>query len=122
MRTKAIYAVSVTAGTLLEQGELLEQSDRTDVLTVEATDEEALELRRLLDSYTARDAHSLRRAPIPYKSADHDEATRSFNDKTFQLYLTIYELGTVETRAYIDENELLAKLRNPDYEHPGYDR
>jgi hypothetical protein len=105
-----------------EQGELPEQLDRTDVLTVEATDEDALELRRLLDSYTARDAHSLRRAPIPYKSADHDEVTRSFNDKTFQLYLAIYELGTSETRAYIEENELLAKLRNPDYEHPGYDR
>ncbi|GAA3404234.1 hypothetical protein ACFFNY_26295 [Paenibacillus hodogayensis] len=122
MTNKTIYDVSVSAGTITEQAARFEQPDRTYEFSVEATDDEIGELRRLLDSYADQDMHALRRAPVPYKSADHDEATESFNNRTYQLYAALYALGTTETRDYIEQSQMLAKLRNPDYEHPGYER
>ncbi|WP_236291240.1 hypothetical protein [Paenibacillus allorhizoplanae] len=37
------------------------------------------------------------RAPIPYKSADHDKATDQFNDDLLKIYQLIYNLGTDAT-------------------------
>lgn len=91
-------------------------------LEVRGTDEELEKLRQILEQLERDDQVTQLRAPIPYKSADHDKATDQFNDDLLKLYQLIYNLGTDKTRAHIHDMKILNKLQNTDYENPGYER
>ncbi|WP_239696869.1 hypothetical protein [Paenibacillus oryzisoli] len=91
-------------------------------LEVRGTEVEIEMLRQMLDQLKRDDELTQFRAPIPYKSADHDKATDQFNDDLLKLYQFIYNLGTEKTRAHISDMNILHKLQNTDYEDPGYER
>ncbi|MNJ49696.1 hypothetical protein [Paenibacillus fonticola] len=84
-------------------------------------DEDLVKLRDKLTELSREDDFTFQRAPIPYKSADHDEATEHFNKRLIELYTLLYQFGDDQTRQTIISLGVLGKLQNPDYHHPGYD-
>ncbi|AEI39519.1 hypothetical protein [Paenibacillus mucilaginosus] len=117
---KKIYYISVGPGTIEDQQTLADQRNYTYDYQVEASEEEYQELRRLLQSTEETQDGTFARAPIPYKSADHDPATEQFNDRMKDLYTLLYRLGTAETKGHIEKMGILKKLGNTDYDLPGY--
>jgi len=119
---KSKYAVSVANRTIIELGQHPASGPPASAteLVVEATPEEIAELGQLIQEQEHREEKTFARGPVPYKSADHDEATNRYNDHISRVYMEIYELGTPETRQHIEEMGILEKLRHPDYMLPGY--
>lgn len=111
---KERYYVSVSTGMINKEPAL------TDQLTIMATETERDNLQTLLDREKTADDKTHVKAPIPYKSADHDSATNEFNDSLVEVYRYIYQIGTVETRRHIEYMDILEELRTPDYHHQGY--
>lgn len=108
--------VSVSNKSLDREASMNEQFE------VRGTEEEIETLRQMLEQLELDDEVTQIRAPIPYKSADHDKATDQFNDDLLKLYQFIYKLGTDKTKAHIHDMNILNKLQNTDYEYPGYER
>lgn len=98
------------------------EASMNEQLEVRGTEEEIDMLLHMLEQLKRDDELTQFRAPIPYKSADHDKATDQFNDDLLKLYQLIYHLGTENTKAHIDDMNILNKLQNTDYEDPGYER
>lgn len=117
---KNTYLVSVSNLSVERIGSRAGRRDTEFEFTIEATEQEAGQLSQLMETQQADDFSTLVRTPIPYKSADHDEATKDYNEQLLRVYSYLYELGTPETRDHIERTGLLAKLRHPDYSHPGY--
>ncbi|WP_256718242.1 hypothetical protein [Paenibacillus borealis] len=74
--------------------------------------EELTLLQDLLNELERGDDYAFRRAFVPYKSADHDEAARQFDDETVRLYQTLHRFGSIETRQTIEQLGILPKLEN----------
>lgn len=84
-------------------------------------DEEELEqLRDKIAKLSKKDEYTFRRAPVPYKSADHDEAPDQFDRSLIDLYVMLYRTGSERTRNSIIETGILDNLAHTDYNHPGY--
>jgi len=113
---KQRYYVSISAGVVGTEPAL------TDQLTVLATDGERDRLIALLERERKALEDTVVRAPIPYKSADRDPATRRYNDGLLEIYRYVYRIGTLETRRHIEYMDILREPRTPDYRHPGYGR
>lgn len=77
-------------------------------------------LQDLLKELASRDDYAFRRAFVPYKSADHDEAAELFDDGTIRLFQYLHDHGTDETRRLIEELGVLPKLDNTGYQDEGY--
>ncbi|MDF2958829.1 MAG: hypothetical protein K0S39_564 [Paenibacillus sp.] len=119
---KAAYYVSVANGLIEDATTLQDASNQAYEFVVHANEEEIRELRRLLDKQQSDEEDTLKRAPIPYKSADHDKATDRYNVDMLSLYNTIYHLGNKETKKHIENMGILGRLLTPDYHHDGYKR
>ncbi|MFC3772300.1 hypothetical protein [Paenibacillus sp. GCM10012303] len=117
---KDTYLVSVSNLSVVRIGPGTEPIHSEYEFTIEATEQEAGRLSQLLETQRADDFSTFVRTPIPYKSADRDEATKDYNEQLLRVYSYLYELGTPRTRDHIERTGLLAKLRHPDYSHPGY--
>lgn len=111
---KTPYYVSVTQRIIQE-----ERNDFTD-FEVLLDEEEYTILRDKLADLTEEDEYTFKRAPVPYKSADHDEAPEQFNRRLTELYVLLYRAGTERTRDSIMEMGVLDNLANTDYNDPGY--
>ncbi|MCA0755532.1 hypothetical protein KP806_10750 [Paenibacillus sp. N4] len=116
MENKQTYYVSVSGKSIESDFSVNEQ------LEVLGTEEEIGQLQQLLDRIQKDDEITHLRAPIPYKSADHDKATDQFNEDIRKVYQAIYQLGTYKTREHIRQMNILGKLQDTDYNYPGYDR
>lgn len=116
MSTRNTLYVSVSNKSLDRDASMNEQ------LEVRGTEEELEKLRQMLEQLQRDDEVTQLRAPIPYKSADHDKASDQFNDDLFKLYQFIYNLGTDKTKAHIHDMNILKKLQNTDYEDSGYEQ
>lgn len=119
---KPTYYVSVSSGTVLDEQMMADRANFSYEFVVQADEKELARLHELLDRQRADEHVSFARTPIPYKTADHDLAMITFNDQMVAMYSYIYEIGTEETRRFMDEHEVFGKLKNPDYSHPGYKR
>lgn len=82
--------------------------------------EELSILQDLLNELKRGDDYAFQRAFVPYKSADHDEAARQYDEETVRLYQSLYRFGTSETRQSIEDLGVLPKLENTGYEDKGY--
>ncbi|TFE29083.1 hypothetical protein [Cohnella luojiensis] len=111
---KQRYYVSVSESMVGKEPSL------TDQLTVFASEDERDHLLALLNREQKAMEKTYIRAQIPYKSADHDKATNSYNDSMVEIYRYIYKIGTIETKRHIEYMDILQELRNPDYHHQGY--
>ncbi|MDM5280096.1 hypothetical protein QUF95_22095 [Paenibacillus silvae] len=78
-------------------------------------------LQNLMKVLEDGDDYALQRAPVPYKSADHDKGNERFTNGVMMLYTFLYDHGTPETRQAIDDMNVLPKLRDTDYDDPGYE-
>jgi len=116
MMEKQTYYVSISGKRVEPEPSI------NDQLTVTATQTEINELQLQLDQIQRDDEKTQFRAPIPYKSADHDEATDKFNEDIIKVYESVYALGTKETRDHIRQMNILNKLQDSDYDYPGYER
>lgn len=112
---KQRYFVSVNHGLIQE---VRNDSNEFEVLLAPG---ELTALQDLLKALSQEDEYAFRRAFVPYKSADHDEAIRQFDDGTIRLYQHLHRYGTSETRQAIEELDILPKLDNTGYEDTGYD-
>ncbi|MBY0012390.1 hypothetical protein H7K49_18095 [Paenibacillus typhae] len=88
---------------------------------VRVTPDELTVLQELLDNLASGDEYAFRRAAVPYKSADHDDAADQFDDRTIMLYRYLYQVGSGETQQTIRQLGVLPKLENTGYEDKGYD-
>jgi len=111
---KKNYYISVTHRLVQE---VPNESTEFEVLL----DEEDLSvLRDKIGEMAKEDEYTLKRAPVPYKSADHDEAPDRFNRRLTEIYVLLYRNGTAKTREAIMNMGVLSNLSNTDYDHPGY--
>ena len=111
---KKQYFVSVTHGLVQNV------RNETGEFEVWLTDEELTDLQDRLKALEQDDEYSFRRAFVPYKSADHDDAIDQFDEKTVKLYEYLRQYGTTETKQAIDQMGVLPKLENTGYEDKGY--
>ncbi|MFS0873235.1 hypothetical protein [Paenibacillus xylanilyticus] len=112
---KTHFYVSVTHN-LIEQ-----TKNESTPFEVMVDDEELNQLKDLMKVLEDDDAYTLQRAPVPYKSADHDEATEQFSDGMTLLYSFLYDHGTSHTRQAIKSMNVLLRLQDTDYDDPGYE-
>lgn len=97
------------------------EPDESTEFTVQVNEEEEKKLRDQLIEMGKEEKYTFKRAFVPYKSADHDDATNQFDNQMIELYTTIYELGDETTRQTIKEMKVLPKLHDTNYDHKGYD-
>lgn len=116
MVEKKHYYVSVTHN-------LIEQSrNESTPFEVVLDDEELARLKELMELAENDDAYTLQRAPVPYKSADHDDASERFAKGLALLYAFLHHHGTLPTRQAIEDMNVLDRLRDTDYDDPGYEQ
>ncbi|WP_410770919.1 hypothetical protein [Fontibacillus sp. BL9] len=111
---KTPYYVSVTHRLIQE---IPNDSTEFEVLL---DDEDLAILQDKIAGLSKEDEYTFKRAPVPYKSTDHDEATEHFNRQLTELYVLLYRTGSERTRKSIIEMGVLSNLTNTDYNHPGY--
>ncbi|GGF91098.1 hypothetical protein [Paenibacillus abyssi] len=109
------YYVSVSGKSIETEPSLSEQ------LQILATEEELQKLQTLLDHQQHDDELTHIRAPLPYKSNDHDPANDQFTEHLIEVYRAIYRVGTEETRDHIRSMNIIGELHNTDYNYPGYE-
>lgn len=112
---KQRYYISVS------QGIIQQERQSESEFTILATEEEANKLDMLMDFQRSAEQKTFARAPIPYKSADHDKATEQFSKEMIDLYAYIYELGDAQAKQHIEQMNILNKLHRTDYNHRGYE-
>ncbi|MGU3472236.1 hypothetical protein ACLBWT_13955 [Paenibacillus sp. D51F] len=110
------YFISITSKTIEHE------RTGTDQLEINATQEELEKLKILLDEMESTDDVSSLVAAIPYKSNDRSPTQKRYQSHVNDLYMTIHELGTAETRAFIEDTNLFRELNNTDFDLPGYDK
>lgn len=108
------YFVSVNHGLIQD---VRNDSNEFEVLL---SDEELTVLQDLLKGLAGEDDYAFRRAFVPYKSADHDDAAEQFDDATIHLFQYLHDRGTEETRRLIEEMNVLQRLGNTGYQDEGY--
>ena len=109
------YYVSITQQ-LIHQ-ERLESND----YEVKLNQDELTQMQDLMSSISKEDEYTFQRTPIPYKSADHDDASQQFTERIQELYQLIYDTGTKQTQAMIRQQKVLNKLDHTDYNNTGYE-
>ncbi|KWX72893.1 hypothetical protein AML91_20640 [Paenibacillus jilunlii] len=112
---KKRYFVSVNHGLIQD---VRNDSGEYEVLL---TPGELTGLEDILKDLAKEDEYAFRRAFVPYKSADHDEAIDQFDDQTIRLFQYLHRYGSEETRQTIEQLNVLPKLSNTGYEDKGYD-
>ncbi len=108
------YYVSVTHRLIQET-----PNDSTE-FEVLLDEEDLAQLKDKIAGLDDEDEYTFKRAPVPYKSADHDEAPNQFNQRLTELYVFLYRAGSERTRKAIMEMGVLNNLSNMDYNDPGY--
>lgn len=99
---RAIYYVSVQAGTMLR-----EQGAAAYEFVIEATPEEADRLGALFEEKEDADDGTYIRAHLPAYPQHIDGDSDEYDGALLRIYRTLYELGTPETRAQIREMRVL---------------
>ncbi|MEI0740199.1 hypothetical protein VQ056_32320 [Paenibacillus sp. JTLBN-2024] len=94
------------------------ESAEFEVLMTEA---EKTKLMDKLEDLNREDEYTFKRAFIPYKSADHDDAPQEFNDKLIDVYAFLHDIGDEKTKRTIEGMKILGKMRHTDYDHEGYE-
>ncbi|WP_340021065.1 hypothetical protein MHI24_18870 [Paenibacillus sp. FSL K6-1096] len=108
------YFVAVNHGLIQETRN---DSNEYEVLL---SGDELTVLQDLLNELSRGDDYAFRRAFVPYKSADHDEAAEQFDDATIRVFQYLHDHGTEETRRQIEGLNVLQKLEHTGYEDEGY--
>lgn len=111
---KTSYFVSVHHGLIQE---VRNDSNEFEVLV---TQDELTVLQDLLKDLEREDDYAFRRAVVPFKSADHDEAAGQFDEGIIRLYRYLHHVGTPETQQTIEQLDVLPKLENTGYQDLGY--
>ncbi|MEF2966213.1 hypothetical protein V3851_10260 [Paenibacillus sp. M1] len=112
--SKTPYYVSVTH-------RLIQQTPNdSSEFQVLLDEEELAQLRDKLNELSKEDDYTFKRAPVPFKSADHDEAPEQFNRRLTELYVLLYRTGTERTRNALMKMGVLNRLADTDYRDPGY--
>ncbi|WP_146172108.1 hydrolase [Melghirimyces profundicolus] len=118
--SKRKYYVALHSGEIM--GELLQNpTDSSYEFEIEATDEEARRLNRLLGNNAVEDMETFWDAHIPYLYHNQARENEGY-DRTFrQIYEMVYRLGTPETKRQIEQLGLLDVGRDSrDPEGPIY--
>lgn len=97
------FYVSVGAGQILK-----DKGAGSYELEITANEEELYRLQELFEELASMEEaevwHFVRH---PYESASTDRLSMESGDLTARIYQTIYELGTPETRAFIEQAGIL---------------
>ncbi|MFD2612253.1 hypothetical protein [Paenibacillus gansuensis] len=99
---KETYYISVAEGILRKEtyGENYE-------FEIQATEQEAEALMEQLDMLQTDDEKSHFKAMVPYKSNETDSVNQEFKQDMKDVYRTIYELGTPETKQHIERMNIV---------------
>ncbi|MCC3377136.1 hypothetical protein [Cohnella sp. REN36] len=93
---KKRYFISVQARTIM-----LNQGDAAYELEIQATDDEVDKLNELFESLEEFDQSTYFRAHYPGIPYHHDKANDGYDYFLREIYNTLYDLGTDETRQHI---------------------
>lgn len=92
----------------VQQGRVLEDPTVTPYeFEIFATQEEAGELQKLFERMPADDFANFIDAHIPFVPYHQRESIDVIDDNLSQIYEKIYELGTEETKKFIEEQNIL---------------
>lgn len=108
---KKKYYVSVQSKSLLEN-----QGDDAYELEIEATDEEASMLRRLLEGLDETEHATFFRGMTPGLPYHWDRENDAYDAALRQIYRTIHALGTPETKTHMASMEPQFATFGHDYE------
>lgn len=99
----------------VQQGRVLDDPTVTPYeFEIIATQEEADELQKLFEHMPANDFASFTEAHIPYKPYHLDQSNDVIDENLSKIYEKIYELGTEETRQFMEEHNYL-NLEQADF-------
>ncbi|WP_054956174.1 hypothetical protein [Paenibacillus dakarensis] len=110
-----IYYVSVTHNLIQDV------PNDSNEFVVCMNDEQLTKLRDLMNEVSQSDKYAFKRTFVPYKSADHDDAAEEFDERTIELYAYLYQYGDEKTRELIKDMNLIPKMDDTGYDHPGYE-
>jgi len=113
---RSVYYVSIGSRTVQDS------MPDTDYLRVEADDAELERLQELLARLETVDEASHLAAAVPYKSNDHARPSGDYDRNLLDVYGFVYQIGTEETKRFIEGLDFFHKLGATDYNHPGYTR
>ncbi len=99
---KKRYYISVQARTIMEN-----QGDAAYELEIDATDEDIAKLIELFEAEEDADTASFNRAYTPAVQYHHDEENDEYDRNLVQVYRTLHQLGTPETKEFIASMNLL---------------
>ncbi|MCZ8521859.1 MULTISPECIES: hypothetical protein [Paenibacillus] len=96
------YYVSVQSKTIMEN-----QGDAAYELEIEATEEQILQLLDLFEEEEDFELDTFIRAQIPGVPYHHDSANDGYDIVLKDIYRTIHNLGTEETKQHIEKMQIL---------------
>jgi hypothetical protein len=99
---KAIYYVSVQAGTILQ-----EQGAAAYEFEIEATSKEVEQLQELMDMKEDAEGSTLARGATPYIPYHLDQANDIYDAQLVEVYRAVHRLGTASTRQHIESIGIL---------------
>lgn len=92
----------------VQQGRVLADPTATPYeFEIMATEEEAEALQKLFERMPSQDFANFSDAHIPYVPYHQRKTNDVIDDQLSQIYEKIYELGTLETRQFMDEHNYL---------------
>ncbi|CAM4159626.1 hydrolase [Bacillus manliponensis] len=102
---KKTYYVSIANGEISRV-----QSANTYSFTIQATDEEIVELRSHFDHAYEEDLGSFVRSHVPFVEYHHDSNNDRYDEQLQEAYKMIYELGDNETKELIAQMGIINGL------------
>jgi hypothetical protein len=101
--SKKRYYVSVQAGAVMEN-----QGDAAFELEIEATEQDVLALKKLMEQKHATDFDTFFRAHMVAVPYHYDRENDDYDAHLKEIYSMIYRLGTEETREHIQSMGLIS--------------
>lgn len=99
---KNTYYVAVESGEILRTA-----SDSPWNFQIEASDEEITRLRDLFDANYDTEIAGFIRAHVPFVEYSNDPTNDEFDERFYEIYEMLYELGNEEARNFIDSIGIL---------------
>jgi hypothetical protein len=102
---KKTYYISIAEGGISQV-----KTANTYSFTIQATDDEIVQLREIFDAVYVEDIRSFWRAHVPFMEYHHDRPNDAYDERLKRAYQMIYDLGDHETKELIGQMGIIDGL------------
>lgn len=92
----------------LQGKQISEEKHDGTAFTIHATEQEAEELRRILNNMSSAEMETFWRAHVPFKPYHDDVANDRYDKQITEAYKMMYTLGDTETKQFIEQSGVLS--------------